>query len=116
MVVLLLLIHCLLLLLLFVGSGWGSVFGLFFFFFFLFFLFFFFFFFLLCELSFPSSFEINLMGRRELFALLLLYSWCFVTLSVMWLFLKMLGVGLQCVIVEYPDYTHLFFKNYLESL
>ena len=67
-------------------------------------------------LNVPSSFEINLMGRRELVALLLLYPWCFVTYSVMWLFLKMLRVGLECVIVVYPDYTHLYSKNYLESL
>ena len=30
-------------------------------------------------------------------------------MSWMWLFLAVLWVGLQCVIVVFPDHTHLFF-------
>ena len=32
------------------------------------------------------------------------------TVSVLWLFLTVSWVGLQCVIVLYPDHTHLYFK------
>ena len=38
----------------------------------------------LCVLS---SFAIILMGKRELFALLFLPSWCLATVIVLWLFL-----------------------------
>ena len=31
------------------------------------------------------------------------------TVRVLWLFLTVLWVGLQCVIVVFPDQTHLFF-------
>ena len=48
-----------------------------------------------------SSFEITLMRNRELVALLWLSSW--------WLFLTEPWVGLQCVIVGFPDHTHLLF-------
>ena len=34
---------------------------------------------------------------------------CIVTINVLWLFLKVSWVGLQCVIVVVPDYTHLLF-------
>ena len=63
---------------------------------------------LLCVLS---SFAIILMRKRELVALLLLSSRCLVTLSVPWLFLIVPFVGLQCVIVVFPDHTHLLFGN-----
>ena len=57
---------------------------------------------LLCVLS---SFAINLKRNRKLVALLLLSYRCIVTINVLWLFL----VGLQFVIVVFPDHTHLLF-------
>ena len=42
------------------------------------------------------------MGKRELRS-----SWCLVTLIVLWLFLALPLVGLQCVIVVLPHHTHL---------
>ena len=45
-------------------------------------------------------------------ALLLLSYICIVTVNAMWLFLTMPGIGLQCVIVVFPDHTH--FLIYLE--
>ena len=56
-----------------------------------------------------SSFAIILSRKRELVALLQLFSWCFVTVNVMWLFLTVPWVGLQCVIEVFPDQTHLLF-------
>ena len=50
-----------------------------------------------------SSFEIILMGKRELVALLSLSSWCL--LIVVWLFLAVPWVCLRLVIVVYPDHT-----------
>ena len=58
-------------------------------------------------LNVPSSFEIILMGKRELVALLNLSSWCLVI--VVWLFLAVPWVCLQFVIVVFPDHTHLLF-------
>ena len=45
----------------------------------------------------------------KLVSLLKLSSWCLVTITVLWLFLTVPWVGLQCVIVVFPDHTHLFF-------
>ena len=45
------------------------------------------------------------MGKRELVALLYL-STCLVTVKVLWLFLTVPWVGLQCVIVVFPNHTH----------
>ena len=56
-----------------------------------------------------SSFAIILNRTRKLFALLLLSYRCIVTINVLWLFLTVLWVGLQCVIVVFPDHTHLSF-------
>ena len=53
-----------------------------------------------------SSFANILKGKRELFGLLGLSFWCLV---VVWLFLAVTCVGLQFVIVVFPDYTHLLF-------
>ena len=50
---------------------------------------------LLCALS---SFEIILKRKRELVALLLLSFRCLVTVNVLWLFLAVPWVRLQCVI------------------
>ena len=55
----------------------------------------------LCVLS---RFAIILTRKRELVALLCLSLWCLVTFYVLWLFLT---VGLQCVIVVFPDHRHL---------
>ena len=53
---------------------------------------------LLCVLS---SFAIVLTRKREMVALLL------------WLFLTMPLVSLQCVIVVFPDHTHLLYLAYI---
>ena len=42
-------------------------------------------------------------------SLLLLSNRCYVTISVLWLFLPYPWLGLQCVIVVFPDHTHLHF-------
>ena len=59
-----------------------------------------------CTLLYVSSrLAINVMGKRELIALLSLSSWCLVI--VVWLLLAVLCVCLQFVIVVFPDHTHL---------
>ena len=52
------------------------------------------------------SFAITLTRKRELVALLLLSYGCLATVNVMWLFLTVPWVGLQCVIVIFPGHTH----------
>ena len=54
-----------------------------------------------------SSIAIILMGKRELFALLNLSSWCLV--MVEWLSLAVLAGYLRIVTVVFPDHTHLLF-------
>ena len=55
-----------------------------------------------------------LMGKREPVALLCLSSWCLViVVVVLWLFLTVLWDGLQCVIVVFPDHTHLLFYGFV---
>ena len=56
-----------------------------------------------------SSFAIILKRKRKLFALLLLSYRCIVAINVLWLFLTVPWVGLQCLIVVFPDHTHLCF-------
>ena len=63
-----------------------------------------------------SSFAIILKRKRKLVALLLLSYRCIVTLNVLWLFLMVPWVGLQCVIVVFPDHTHLLFKDTVDHL
>ena len=58
---------------------------------------------LLCD---GSSFAIILKRKRKQVALLLLSYRCTVTINVLRLFLTVLWVGLQCVIVVFPDHTH----------
>ena len=53
------------------------------------------------------SIAIILMGKRELVALLNLSSWC--RMMVEWLFLAVPWGCLRCVIVVFPDHTHLLF-------
>ena len=45
--------------------------------------------------------------NRNLVALLLLSYRCFVAINVLWLFLTVPWVGLQCVIMVFSDHTHL---------
>ena len=54
-----------------------------------------------------SSIAIILMGKRELIALLNLFSWCLVMIER--LFLTLPRGCLQFVIVVFPDHTHLLF-------
>ena len=54
-----------------------------------------------------SSFAIILKRNRKLVALLLLSYSCIVAVNVLRLFLTVPWVGLQCVIVVFPDHTHL---------
>ena len=89
-VVLLLLIYCLMYFPLFVGVPCLSLFC----------------YALLCV---HSSFAIILRRKRKLVALLLLSYRCIVTINVMWLFLTVPWVGLQCVIVVFPVPAHLLF-------
>ena len=56
-----------------------------------------------------SSFAIILKRKRKLVDLLLLSSRCIVTINVMWLFLNVLCVGLQYLILLFPDLTHLLY-------
>ena len=51
-----------------------------------------------------SSFSIILKRKRKLVALLLLSYRCFVTVNVPW-------VGLQCVIVVFPEHIYLHFVS-----
>ena len=53
-----------------------------------------------------SSLAIILKRKRKLVALLLLPNRCLVSVNVLWLFLTVLWVGLQCVIVVFPNHTH----------
>ena len=56
-----------------------------------------------------SSLAILLKRKRKLNAWLLSCYSCIVTIKVQWLFLTVPRVGLQCVIVVFPDHTHLLF-------
>ena len=53
------------------------------------------------------DFAFILMWKRKLVALLKLSSWCLVTVNVLWLFITVPWVGLQCVIVVFPDHSQL---------
>ena len=57
-----------------------------------------------------SSFAIILKRKRKLVALLLhvLSCRCIVTINVLWLFLTVPSVGLQCMIVVFPDHITYF--------
>ena len=54
-----------------------------------------------------SSFAIILKRKRKLVALLLLSYRSIVTINVLWLFFAVLWVGLQYVILVFPDHPHL---------
>ena len=53
------------------------------------------------------SFAIILKRKRKLAALLLLSYRCIVAINFMWLFLTVPWVGLQYLIVVFPDHTHI---------
>ena len=54
-----------------------------------------------------SFFVIILKEKRVPVALLSLSSWCIVAINVLWLFLMIHCVDIQCVIVVFPDHTYL---------
>ena len=56
-----------------------------------------------------SSLATILKRKRKLVALLLLSNRCLATVNVLWLFLMVPWVGVHCVIVVFPDHTHLLF-------
>ena len=56
-----------------------------------------------------SSFVIILKRKKKLVALLLLPYRCIATINVLWFFLAVPSVGLQCVIVVFPYHTHFTF-------
>ena len=56
-----------------------------------------------------SRVAIILKKKRKLVALMLLSCGCVVAINVLWLFLTVPWVGMQCVIVVLPDHTHLLF-------
>ena len=62
-----------------------------------------------------SGFAIILKRKRELVALQLLSYRYFDTMGVLWLFLAVLSVDLRCVIVVFPDRTHLLFNEDFEN-
>ena len=57
------------------------------------------------------SFAIVLKRKRDLVSLFLLSYGCFVTITVLRLFLTVPWVGLRCVIVVFPDHTHLLYNS-----
>ena len=58
-----------------------------------------------------SSFAISLKRERKLVALLFLSYRCIVTINVLWLILTVPWVGLQYVIVVFPDHINLLFNS-----
>ena len=58
-----------------------------------------------------SSYAIILKRMRKLDAQLFLSYRCIVTIDALWLFLTVPWVGLQCVIVVFPDHTHLLLSR-----
>ena len=64
---------------------------------------------LLCTILCPFYFGIHLdeVEKAGCLAIIVLQMYCYC--NVMWLFLTVPWVGLQCVIVVFPDHTHLLF-------
>ena len=60
------------------------------------------------------SFANILKRKRNLVALLLLSYRCIVTINVLWLFLTVPWVGMQCMIMVFPGHTHLLFEWLIE--
>ena len=61
-----------------------------------------------------SSFAVILKRKRKLVVLLLLPYRFIVTINVLRLSLVVPWVGLQYVIVEFPDHTHLLFEYFMK--
>ena len=76
----------------------------------------------------PSVFCVGLCFRMHYFVSVIVLQWslrgrenwllcfnclflCLVSVNIMWLFLTVPCVGLQCVIVVFPDHIHLFFQG-----
>ena len=59
----------------------------------------------LCVLS-SVAIILILMEKRAMVAFLCLSSWCLMTVIVLWLLLTVSWVGLQSVIVVFPDHTN----------
>ena len=57
-----------------------------------------------------SIIAIILKRKRKLVALLVLSYRCIVTINILWLYLTVPWVGLQCVIEVFPDHTYLLFQ------
>ena len=55
------------------------------------------------------------MIKAKLLSVSLLSYRCIVTINVLWLFLMVPWVGLQRVILVFPDHTHLFFLSLTTS-
>ena len=53
-----------------------------------------------------------MLWKRELVALPCVSSWCPMTVIVLCLLLTVSWVGLKCVIVIFPDHTHLLFLGH----
>ena len=71
---------------------------------------------LLCITYVHSSFEI-ILKKKKLVALLLLSYRCVTnTINLLWLFLTVPWVGLQCVIVVFPGHTHLLSDVWANSV
>ena len=64
-------------------------------------------------LSVLSCFEIILTRKGELVALLQLFSWCLMTVNILWLFFTVPWVGLQCMNVVIPGHTLFTWVTYL---
>ena len=62
-----------------------------------------------------SSFAIILKRKRKLVAMLLLSYNCIVTIKVLWLFLAVQWIGLQCVNVVFPGHFYILFDTNLIS-
>ena len=60
-----------------------------------------------------SIFAIILMRNRELVALLCLSYWCLVIVIVLWLFLTVPQVAMQCVMVVLSVHTNLLFSFFI---
>ena len=71
---------------------------------------------LLCITYVHSSFAIILKRKRKLIAFLFLSYRCLVTVNVLWLNLMVPWIGLQYVIVVFPDHTHLLFEAIISSM
>ena len=73
--------------------------------------------FVCCALLYVHSSFAIIWGRGGgLVALLLMSCGCVVAIGVLWLFLAVPWVGLQYVIVLFPDHTHLLFAQYYKDL